>query len=61
MKLGRPAFTWGLANLGLANLRLANLRLANLVQEGEARNRYLAAIRAADDGDILPLLHFARS
>jgi Fic-DOC domain mobile mystery protein B len=46
MKLGRPAFTWG---------------SANLVKEGEARTTYLEAIRAADDGDIQPLLNFARS
>jgi Fic-DOC domain mobile mystery protein B len=46
MKLGRPAFTWG---------------SANLIKEGEARTRYLEAIRAADDGDIQPLLNFARS
>lgn len=46
MKLGRPAFTWG---------------SANLVKEGEARTRYLEAIRAADNGDIQPLLTFARS
>jgi Fic-DOC domain mobile mystery protein B len=46
MKLGRPAFTWG---------------SANLVKEGEARTRYLAVIRAADNGDIQPLLAFARS
>jgi Fic-DOC domain mobile mystery protein B len=46
MKLGRPAFTWG---------------SANLVKEGEARTRYLEAIRAADNGDIQPLLKFARS
>jgi Fic-DOC domain mobile mystery protein B len=45
MKLGRPAFTWG---------------SASLVKEGEARAAYLEAIRAADDGDIQPLLHFAR-
>jgi Fic-DOC domain mobile mystery protein B len=45
MKLGRPAFTWG---------------SAHLVEEGEARNRYLEAIRAADNGDIQPLLKFAR-
>ena len=29
--------------------------------EGEARNKYLEAIRAADNGDIEPLLNFARS
>jgi Fic-DOC domain mobile mystery protein B len=46
MKLGRPAFTWGSANLG---------------KEGEARTRYLEEIRAADNGDIQPLLTFARS
>jgi Fic-DOC domain mobile mystery protein B len=46
MKAGRPAFTWG---------------SANLIKEGEARTTYLEAIRAADDGDIQPLLNFARS
>ena len=46
MKLGRPAFTWG---------------SASLVKEGEARNKYLEAIRAADNGDVQPLLNFARS
>lgn len=46
LKLGNPAFTWG---------------SANLVEEGAARTRYLEAIRAADDGDIQPLLRFARS
>ena len=46
MKLGLPAFTWG---------------SANLVKEGEARTRYLEAIRAADNGDIHLLLTFARS
>jgi Fic-DOC domain mobile mystery protein B len=46
MKLGRPAFTWG---------------SANLVKEGEARTIYLDAIGAADNGDIQPLLNFARS
>jgi Fic-DOC domain mobile mystery protein B len=46
MRLGRPAFTWG---------------SANLVREGEARTGYLEAIRAADNGDIQPLLKFARS
>jgi Fic-DOC domain mobile mystery protein B len=46
MKLGQPAFTWG---------------SANLVKDGEARTTYLEAIRAADDGDIQPLLNFARS
>lgn len=46
MKLGRSAFTWG---------------SASLVKEGEARTTYLEAIRAADDGDIQPLLSFTRS
>jgi Fic-DOC domain mobile mystery protein B len=46
MKLGRPALTWG---------------SANLVEEGAARKRYLEAIRTADNGDIQPLLSFARS
>ncbi|HYL94647.1 MAG TPA: mobile mystery protein B [Terriglobales bacterium] len=46
MKLGRPAFSWG---------------SANLVREGEARTKYLEAIRAADHGDIQPLLKFCRS
>jgi Fic-DOC domain mobile mystery protein B len=46
MKLGRRQFTWG---------------SANLVKEGEARNKYLEAIRTADNGDIRPLLKFARS
>ena len=45
MKLGNAAFTWG---------------SANLVEEGAARTRYLEAIRAADHGDIQPLLQFAR-
>jgi Fic-DOC domain mobile mystery protein B len=45
MKLGRPEFTWGSANL----------------VKGEARNKYLEAIRTADNGDIQPLLKFARS
>lgn len=46
MKFGRPAFSWG---------------SANLVREGEARRKYLEAIRAADQGDIQPLLKFSRS
>ena len=44
MKLGRPAFSWGSAK----------------VKEGEARAKYLEAIRAADQGDIQPLLKFSR-
>lgn len=46
IKLGRDAFTWG---------------STNLVKEGEARNKYLEVIRTADNGDIQPLLKFARS
>jgi Fic-DOC domain mobile mystery protein B len=46
IKLGHPALTWG---------------LANLAKEGEARAKYLEAIRAADSGDIQPLVNFARS
>jgi Fic-DOC domain mobile mystery protein B len=46
MKLRRPAFTWG---------------AADLVKPGEARAQYLNAIRAADQGDIQPLIQFARS
>jgi hypothetical protein len=45
-QLGRPLFTWG---------------SANLIKEGEARMKYLEAIRAADNGDIQLLLKFARS
>ena len=45
MKLGRPIFSWGSENL----------------VKGEARTRYLDAIRAGDNGDIQPLLKFARS
>lgn len=46
IKLSRPTFSWG---------------SASLVKEGEARERYLEAIWAADNGDIKPLLNFARS
>src|ERR1019366_5068128 len=46
MKLGRPAFSWG---------------AKDLVNPCEARDKYLAAMRAADHGDIQPLLEFARS
>jgi Fic-DOC domain mobile mystery protein B len=46
MKLGQPSFTWG---------------ARDLVKAGEARAKYLEAIRAADDGDIKLLLIFARS
>lgn len=45
MKLGRPAFTWG---------------SSDLIKPGEARARYLDAIRTADNGDLRPLVEFAR-
>jgi Fic-DOC domain mobile mystery protein B len=45
-KLGRPTFTWG---------------GASLADEGELRARYIAALKAADNHDIQPLLAFARS
>ena len=41
-----PAFTWG---------------MADLVKQGDTRTVYLAAIKAADNGNIEPLLKFARS
>jgi Fic-DOC domain mobile mystery protein B len=46
LKLGRPAFTWG---------------SSDLIKPGEVRQRYLEVLRAADNGDIQPLLAFARS
>jgi Fic-DOC domain mobile mystery protein B len=45
-KLGQRSFTWG---------------ARDLVKAGEARAKYLEAIRAADDGDMKLLLTFARS
>lgn len=44
--LGRPRFTWG---------------SASLVEAAATRAQYVAALKAADDHDILPLLAFARS
>lgn len=44
--LGEPRFTWG---------------RANLVEAKATRTAYVAALRAADDHDIGPLLAFARS
>jgi Fic-DOC domain mobile mystery protein B len=44
--LGRPRFTWG---------------SVSLVQVDETRARYIAALKAADNHDISPLLAFARS
>lgn len=46
-RLGCAAFTWGAD--------------VDLVKPGTAREQYLAALRAADVGDIAPLLAFARS
>ena len=46
VRLGRPAFTWG---------------QRDLIRPGEARESYLQALRTADNGDINPLLDFARS
>lgn len=45
-QLGGQRFTWG---------------SGNLVPPGELRKTYIAALRAADDHDIGPLLAFARS
>jgi len=45
--LGRPPFHWG--------------RGVDIGAPGEARARYLAALSAADGGDIAPLVSFARS
>lgn len=42
---GKPVFTWNHTNLN---------------KKGDARSNYLAAIRAADNGDINPLLDFAK-
>jgi len=45
-RLGRPRFTWG---------------SADLERTGEVRQRYIAALQAADKGDYAPLLAFVRS
>ncbi len=45
MALGRAPFTWG---------------RSNLVAVDQVRRRHLAALRAADGGDIAPLVAFAR-
>jgi Fic-DOC domain mobile mystery protein B len=47
-KQGRPLFTWGGAK-------------ADIMLPGAIRDRYLAALRAADKQEIQPLLEFARS
>lgn len=44
--LGRPRFSWG---------------SVNLVDPGETRQAYVAALRSADKHDIAPLLEFVRS
>lgn len=46
VRLGREPFSWG---------------RSDLVEVGDARDAYRAALRAADAGDIAPLLKFARS
>ena len=46
IQLGRPRFTWG---------------IANLVDASETRKAYVAALRAADAYDIEPLLAFSRT
>jgi hypothetical protein len=46
MRLGGERFSWGSANLQDA---------------GAVRQRYIAALQAADDHDIGPLVAFARS
>jgi Fic-DOC domain mobile mystery protein B len=46
MRLGGERFSWGSANLQAA---------------GDVRGRYIAALKAADNRDIGPLLAFARS
>lgn len=45
LKLGRPVFTWG---------------SSNLIKQGKPRDQYLEAIRTADNGDLRPLIEFAR-
>ena len=49
IKYGQPEFTWGAGK--------------DLVGQGDARTRYLAALRALDanENDVKPLLEFARS
>ena len=43
---GLPVFTWG---------------AANLMKAGDQRKEYLKALKAADNGDMEPLIRFARS
>jgi Fic-DOC domain mobile mystery protein B len=44
--LGRPRFSWG---------------SADLYKKGDARDRYLAALREADGSNVTPLLEFVRT
>jgi hypothetical protein len=46
MSLGGERFSWG---------------SANLQEAGTVRRRYIEAIKAADNHDMVPLLAFARS
>lgn len=48
MRLGQPRFSWG-------------SEMVSLTSEGELRNHYLSALRAADTGKFDLLLRFARS
>ena len=43
---GKPVFTWNSTNLN---------------KKGGARSNYLTAIRLADNGDIKPLIDFAKA
>ncbi len=45
-KLGQPRFTWG---------------SKSITETTETRDRYITALRAADNGDFQPLLAFVRS
>jgi fido (protein-threonine AMPylation protein) len=45
-RLGRPVFRWG---------------QSDLIPIGDARAAYVGALKAADAGDLRPLLAFARS
>jgi Fic-DOC domain mobile mystery protein B len=47
-KMGQEPFSWGSGGY------------ASLVSQSELRAKYLAALRTADQGDIAPLLAFAR-
>jgi len=50
LKQGATPFSWGAATMA-----------ADVEQQGGARDRYLAALRAADSRDFAPLLAFVRS